>query len=487
MAEDAKPEAGGGGQAAALPPEPPKGARQAVVLIHGMGEQIPMETLKSFVQTIWKTDDAVVFEDAKGRKYDGIWSKPDVRTGSLELRRFTTQRSRDSRAFPDGVQTDFYELYWADLTAGSTWEQFTGWVRGLLFRTWSTTPRDVRLAWLGLWGLTIVFLLLGAVGLVPDARWRAWFPDLPQKWALAVAAAIPVALQMFARKTFGRVVRYTRADPDNIAARAAVRERGLKLLRALHANDDYARVVVVGHSLGTILAYDLVGYFWAEQARARRVTVGSTAFEALARVEETGADLSEHEDDPVRRAAFIAAQADLRRALVARSGPGAEPDARWLISDLVTLGSPLTHAEFLLAKGKGDLRRRQREREMPTSPPERETLSVSASRKAGAVGLNRPTHIVYQPDPRGAPDLWSLHHAAPFAVVRWTNVHDPAHWVVMGDQISGPLREAFGPGVVDIDLSTKGKLAGFTHTRYWDADTGERLITVRRAVNLLDD
>jgi hypothetical protein len=472
MAEQSKPEAGG---------------RQAVVLIHGMGEQIPMETLKGFVQTIWKTDDDVVFTDARGKRYDGIWSKPDVRTGSLELRRFTTQRSRNSQAFPHGARTDFYELYWADLTAGSTWEQFTGWVRGLLLRTWSNTPKDVRLAWLALWGLSLLFLLLGLVGLVPDAQWRGWFPDIPQKWALAAAAAIPVALQMFARKTFGRVVRYTRADPDNIAARAAVRDRGLKLLRALHANDDYVRVVVVGHSLGTILAYDLVSYFWAEQASARCIKTGTTAFDALEKVEATSAGLSANEGDAARRAAFVAAQAGLRRELVKRSGKGAAPDARWLISDLVTLGSPLTHAEFLLAKDKADLRKRQDERETPTSPPEREALFVSASKKAGSVGLTCATHIVYQPDPEDSPDLWSLHHAAPFAVVRWTNVYDPARLVVMGDQISGPLRGAFGPGVVDIDLSTKGKLAGFTHTRYWDPDTGERLKAVRRAVNLLDD
>ena len=44
-------------------------------------------------------------------------------TGSLELRRITTRESIASAPeFPAGVRTDFYELYWADLTAGTTWD-----------------------------------------------------------------------------------------------------------------------------------------------------------------------------------------------------------------------------------------------------------------------------------------------------------------------------------------------------------------------------
>jgi hypothetical protein len=46
--------------------------------------------------------------------------------------------------------------------------------------------------------------------------------------------------------------RYTRAEPDNIAARAAVRDRGLKLLRALHDTTNYKRIVIVAPS----------GQFW---------------------------------------------------------------------------------------------------------------------------------------------------------------------------------------------------------------------------------
>ncbi len=479
--------AGGAATAEGSPP-PRKGTKQAVVLIHGMGEQIPMETLKGFVETVWTQDPGVARPGAGPP--NGAWSKPDTRTGSLELRRFTTQDSRASGGFPRGVRTDFYELYWADLTAGSTWDQFTGWVQGLLFRTWKNTPKDVRLAWVGLWIASLFVLVLGLAGLVPGETWECWFPCVPQKVVVAAAAALLAVLHRFASKTFGRVVRYTRADPDNIAARAAVRERGLNLLRALHADDDYARVVVVGHSLGTILAYDLVSYFWAEQAAARTLTEGSPTFAALKAVDQASATLAASPSD-ANRAAFLAAQAGLHRAMAAQTPVAGQPGSRWLISDLVTLGSPLTHAEFLLSKGEADLEKRKDQRELPSSPPVRETLTKTVLAKAVRAGLvapdaSEPTLSVYPPGP---PETWSLHHAAPFAAVRWTNVYDPAHWVIMGDQISGPLRGAFGQGIVDIDLSAGDKPSrGFTHTRYWDLkQSPKRLETVRKAVNLLDD
>ena len=45
---------------------------QAVVVIHGMGEQLPMDTLLSFVNTAWANDPALVDP-----------GKPDPNTGGL--------------------------------------------------------------------------------------------------------------------------------------------------------------------------------------------------------------------------------------------------------------------------------------------------------------------------------------------------------------------------------------------------------------------
>ena len=63
---------------------------QAVVVIHGMGEQIPMDTIKGFVDAVWQKDDAITANGLPNPTE--VWSKPDARTGSLELRRITTAR-----------------------------------------------------------------------------------------------------------------------------------------------------------------------------------------------------------------------------------------------------------------------------------------------------------------------------------------------------------------------------------------------------------
>ena len=98
---------------------------QAVVVIHGMGEQIPMDTIKSFVDAVWQKDGLITANGLPNPTE--VWSKPDARTGSLELRRITTRESIPDQAFPAGARTDFYELYWADLTAGATWDSLKSW------------------------------------------------------------------------------------------------------------------------------------------------------------------------------------------------------------------------------------------------------------------------------------------------------------------------------------------------------------------------
>jgi hypothetical protein len=47
-----------------------------------MGEQMPMDTIKGFVRAVWETDTVIT---ANGLPNPAeVWSKPDVRTGSLE-------------------------------------------------------------------------------------------------------------------------------------------------------------------------------------------------------------------------------------------------------------------------------------------------------------------------------------------------------------------------------------------------------------------
>jgi hypothetical protein len=57
--------------------------RQAVVVIHGMGEQLPLDTLRGFIDTALEPD------EHGNRRY---YSRPESVTGSYESRRFLAPR-----------------------------------------------------------------------------------------------------------------------------------------------------------------------------------------------------------------------------------------------------------------------------------------------------------------------------------------------------------------------------------------------------------
>jgi hypothetical protein len=479
--------------------------KQAVVVIHGMGEQMPMDTIKGFVRAVWETDTVIT---ANGLPNPAeVWSKPDVRTGSLELRRITTRQSISTKTFPAGVRSDFYELYWADLSVGSTWSQVQDWIAGLLLRNpFTRVPRNVLPAWIILWIVALSVIVLAIATALPitasiggfrpwDHVPLKWLADF-QAWELALAtAALGALTHWFVVPYFGRVVRYTRAKPDNIAARKQVRERGLELLAELHKGE-YERIIIVGHSLGSIVAYDLVSYFWASRLESHTVQQGTPEFSALQALEKVNSELADQSPGAASQALhekFLDAQREFCRLLRLRQKPAdGKPDPRWLITDLVTLGSPLTHAQFLLAKSAKDLDARKHEREFPTSPPVRELLDPPLVAKAQAAGFSinpeRPRLICF---PFGANDKWQLHHAAPYAAVRWTNIFDPARFIFCGDIISGAVAPMFGPGVIDIDLrKLRGQSWTFTHTRYWPAarekskTAPQQVVALRKALDL---
>ena len=106
-----------------------------------------------------------------------------------------------------------------------------------------------------LWLGSLLVVALAVLAVLPASAWKETrFAALSNwQWLLGAAAvAVTALVHQMGTSTFGRVVRYTRADPDNIAARAGVRDRGLKLLRALHDGPHYKRIAIVAHSLGTI-------------------------------------------------------------------------------------------------------------------------------------------------------------------------------------------------------------------------------------------
>jgi hypothetical protein len=254
------------------------------------------------------------------------------------------------------------------------------------------------------------------------------------------------------------------------------------LLHALHANPDYERIVVVGHSLGSILAHDIVALAW-EEATRRIDMSGATGAQALQQCEAAATHLDRCVGlgRPVSALA-LRAYRDAQRELFRVLSSGVDG---WRVSDLITLGSPLTHADVLLAESDDELKNKIDARELLRSPPIKE---------------GDPPSFAYAP--RSGNGKRFLHHAAVMAATRWTNVYDqpPSAWRFLhGDLISGPLAGLFGPGVLDVAVKPEAKHRllpqhWMTHNAYWTLHTGidssasaDHLQALRHALNLTDD
>lgn len=404
----------------------PRLKRQAVLVIHGIGEQKPMETLRSFVAAVLPGE--------------GVFSKPDTISLSYELRRLTTKlKTRQV--------TDFFELYWADKVEGTVFRHVFQWLRGLLFRSPARVPAHLRALWVVTWLLLIV--IAGLVTAVYSARGAGLIDSKTAAyWALLgpLVLAVPHGILMY---HLGDAARYLSPTPQNVATRRAIREAGVDVLRRLHSDGKYDRIVLVGHSLGSVIAYDILCYYWAEV---------NTKFTDPVRMSQDCLAALEHllyKTDDVMHTP-VARYRGLQRALWLEMFKQGHV---WRVTDLITLGSPLAHAAILLARDQLDLIQKMRDRELPTNPPQPDEHA----------GLS---YVLDPPLKNSRGELVSprvAHHAAAFCCVRWTNIFYPAALGLFGDLVAGPLASLFGEGIRDIPLTTGGwwRHTLFAHTHYW--------------------
>ena len=402
---------------------------QAVIVIHGVGEQKPMDTLRGFVE-------AVLPDVEAGEKY---FSKPDRMSEEFELRKL------QNRAQP---RTHFFEYYWADKVQGTTVAHVRSWLTSLLFRLPWRVPKQLILLWSITWLLILLIAGLIASGVMKDFH--------PAICFFAVSTVVMGAVQFMVVHYVGDAARYLSPNPKNIAMRRSIRADGVSLLRRIHESGDYDRVVVVGHSLGSVIADDINKHFW-QQYYADYRDAHPNQQEALDEAERVGEELREDKEPDD----FQEKQVRLWQELGGLGNP-------WLVTDLITMGSPLTHAAILLAKDEAELRGRQRQRELPTCPPIPEIEIRQGKERA------RYSYRLWDPFENDGEkfSLRVLHHAAHFASIRWTNLYFPARLSIFGDFIGGPLRRLFGLGIRDVPVKT-GKWGGlakvlpFAHTSYW--------------------
>ncbi len=245
----------------------------------------------------------------------------------------------------------------------------------------------------------------------------------------------------FARGYPGDAARYLSATPQNIAVRQRIRGDGVRLLRHLHLSGMYDRIVVVGHSLGSVIAYDILKHYWQEvnTRHGAPLTVDQSRLESL----DHAAEALESAAEPI--AAGQQFQRRQRELWQEQRGLG-NP---WLVTDLVTIASPLAYASMLLANTPAELRERQREMELPVAPPSRNLEGQFAY----------PVDYEVQGQKR---TIKVLHHGALFACTRWTNLYFP------GDFVGGPLGSVFGRGIEDLGVRDNWlSSTPLSDTRYW--------------------
>jgi hypothetical protein len=97
---------------------PGKGKR-AVVVIHGIGSQTPLDTLRGLVEAVWHQDQSLTPNWATQQS----WVKPEDLSEGFELRRITTSRDKF------GLRTDFFEFYWAHQMEGTRLSSVLWWFR----------------------------------------------------------------------------------------------------------------------------------------------------------------------------------------------------------------------------------------------------------------------------------------------------------------------------------------------------------------------
>lgn len=396
-------------------------SRQAVILIHGVGEQRPLDTLRKFVRNIL------------GEKRD-VRNKPDKMSTLFELRRL--QLGSKGRCQP---QTDFYEYYWAHHMRDTKVRMLISWIRTLMFRWPCEITKTLRPYYYLLW---FCFVIIG---------WCLFIGYIKIGFGIVIGLAVGFFLDYNCLRIGYGVIddaaRYLNPTPDNVIQRNKIREEGIKLLDALHKSRKYNRIVIVGHSLGSVIAYDLIRLYWSFVVPTENFKTISTKFFDNWRSEaELIFERSSSNAERVEK--FQQLQNKIWFTLRKAKYP-------WLIHDLITIGSPLAHAETLLAKTPDEFEEKKKDGEYPCAPP-------------------LPNQDWYYSKPVILPDgrRWNVQvptHAVPFIAVRWTNIFFPHRKLILGDFIGGPLQPVLGWGIRDIkvDLINIFDKSLLSHTRYW--------------------
>lgn len=328
------------------------------------------------------------------------------------------------------------------------------------------------------------FILWGDTADVPFL-WLAYSAGIAL-WvaSISIGIALAIASRAFLIPVMADAARYFSRDPEQIQARQKIRARGVQLLDQLHAlsveEGGYNRIIVIAHSLGSVVGYELLTDYWARQADQVSVADNSPLAQRLLACEAAGLALAPPTGSgyasppPVLMEAFQQAQAGVADLLAAgcdrtngvvHNAPELPKTWRWLVTDFITLGSPLIHANVLMADRRAEFEAKKTSRELSVCPPIPATPPSSSQIQASPAPTGKHSDAYTYPS---RPGERKLVHSAVFAAVRWTNLYFvPGRLILEGDPISGPIGAQFGCGIQDIALSRADTGMVFAHNEYW--------------------
>lgn len=468
--------------------------RQAVVIVHGMGSQRPVDTLTGFVDT--------VIPELGGQRI--YYSRPAQITGSYEARRFIAPQTRGAQ--PAQRHVELFEYHWSYMMTGNRFGDVVSTTLRLLIRRPGTVPDGL----LGIWccihliGFVVAALAVAAGVLASRGVWplAGWLGGIAAA-VIGIVAAILFVLRGVISATFVDVVRYLDTSPRSYAARRAIRGGLVDLLHELHSSE-YDRIVVVAHSLGGYISYDALSSLWADThethaGKPAQPTSRAVGLDGLHDAEATAASLFEEakksrdldtsetsdplctepdcREEPAGEAhrklvkAYQSAQYELWKGLRAQGNP-------WRVTDFITVGTPMYFADILLTRPSlcatvrallskgftaGTARHlfdsMVRRGQLVTCPPRSETWTVESTSTADP-------RYGWDNGPREVLGSQSL-----FAVTRWTNLWFPTRrGRLAGDWFGGRLSPLYGPGVRDIRVCGNRRWRrawALAHSRYF--------------------
>lgn len=221
----------------------------AVVVIHGIGEQKPFESLDAFVRSFLPVYEKGVQETAPSviiKKKHSLVSFP----GWVES--FVSLEPDDARA----ARMDIYEYYWAYMTQRQiTFFEIIGWLFDVAKGSQAAVPdKELEVKFKKLKYLCGMLSVIGFLRLFISIP-ASVFILIPPLWR-KVSAFLKKPVVDF----FGDVVLYASSDQKSkfFPVRQKILDEAVKKVTYMLNEMDYDEIIIAGHSLGSVIAYDVL-------------------------------------------------------------------------------------------------------------------------------------------------------------------------------------------------------------------------------------